>query len=418
MRGLLAVIVSCLALAVPDAPAFPAYPAAEVQMPSRWNGTLLLFSHGYVLPGGTPSASDAPDPATRSWLLDHGYALAGTSFRNSGWAVEEALQDQMQLLGTFRQHFGTPRKTIAWGGSMGGLVSAALVEQHPTIFDGGMSMCGVMAGAVASWNLRLDSAFVFRTLLAPGAALDLVKVREVQKELAVTRQTAETAETTAAGRARLALAGAVGDLAAWPGPVQDFYIIRRHELETRAAGNPSWNTGVDYRTQLQRSRFRADVVRLYEAARLDLDSDLERLARAPRVTADSKAVAYLSRNVILTGRLDIPFLTVHATGDDQVPAEQEQAYSQAVAAGHRTDLLRQLYVDHPGHCGVRTSEALVALRALLQRLDTGRWPALDPGALNGSGLRANASTPAFTNFMPGPFLRSDRGPLAPLRPDG
>ena len=187
-------VLGCTVSQVPDAGGDP---GSRVEVPARWNGTLLVFSHGYVSPGSAPAASDAFDPTTRSWLLQHGYALAGTSFRNSGWAVEEALQDQTQLIRAFGQRHGRPRRTVAWGGSMGGLISAALVERHPASFDAGLSICGVMAGAVGSWNQRLDSAFAFRTLLAPGSTLEVVRVRKPDAELAVTRQVARQAENTA-----------------------------------------------------------------------------------------------------------------------------------------------------------------------------------------------------------------------------
>jgi hypothetical protein len=35
-------------------------------VPSPWNGTLLLYSHGF----GPPQAADAPDPSTKQALLD------------------------------------------------------------------------------------------------------------------------------------------------------------------------------------------------------------------------------------------------------------------------------------------------------------------------------------------------------------
>jgi hypothetical protein len=189
--------------------------------------------------------------------------------------------------------------------------------------------------------------------------------------------------------------------------VPDFYVSRRAELERRAGGNPSWNTGVDYRAHLNRSGRRADVAQRYAEAGLDLESDLERLARQPRIGADAGAVAYLSRNAALAGRLRVPFLTLHATGDNQVPVEQEQAYSQAVAAAGRPDLLRQLFVTRDGHCGVLPAEALVALQSLLDRLDRGRWPALEPADLNLSGRGLPGPPPAFAGFQPGQFLRPD-----------
>src|SRR2546429_565368 len=51
-----------------------------------WNGTLFLYSHGYVVPGSANPAQDAGDRVTGAWLLGHGYALAGSSYATTGWA--------------------------------------------------------------------------------------------------------------------------------------------------------------------------------------------------------------------------------------------------------------------------------------------------------------------------------------------
>ena len=39
-----------------------------IQVPSDWNGTLVLYSHGYVVPGDPLVATDAGDPVTGDWL--------------------------------------------------------------------------------------------------------------------------------------------------------------------------------------------------------------------------------------------------------------------------------------------------------------------------------------------------------------
>jgi hypothetical protein len=60
-------------------------------VPSDWNGTLLLYSHGY----GPLIAQDAPDSATQQHLLDAGYALAGSSYDPKGslWALNSAVNE-------------------------------------------------------------------------------------------------------------------------------------------------------------------------------------------------------------------------------------------------------------------------------------------------------------------------------------
>jgi hypothetical protein len=51
-----------------------------IEVPANWNGTLFLYSHGYVIPGGPNPAFDVGDPFTRLFMLASGYALAGSSY--------------------------------------------------------------------------------------------------------------------------------------------------------------------------------------------------------------------------------------------------------------------------------------------------------------------------------------------------
>jgi pimeloyl-ACP methyl ester carboxylesterase len=106
-------------------------PAAwTIEKPANWNGTVLLYAHGY-----SPVISNAPPESApreaRSVLLSRGYALAASAYSAGGWALAEAPVDQMRVLDEFVRRFGRPRRTIAWGSSMGGMVTLALAERHP-----------------------------------------------------------------------------------------------------------------------------------------------------------------------------------------------------------------------------------------------------------------------------------------------
>ena len=68
------------------------------EVPLGWNGTLFLYSHGYVAPGAANPAVDAPGADASSWLLEHHYAIAGSSYSSTGWALEDAFKDQITLL--------------------------------------------------------------------------------------------------------------------------------------------------------------------------------------------------------------------------------------------------------------------------------------------------------------------------------
>jgi len=86
-----------------------------IEVPANWNGTLFLYSHGYVVPGRPNPAQDVGDPFTRFFMLSSGYALAGSSYATTGWAIHEALEDQIAVLEAFERLFERPKKTIAWG---------------------------------------------------------------------------------------------------------------------------------------------------------------------------------------------------------------------------------------------------------------------------------------------------------------
>jgi hypothetical protein len=414
----------------------------QIRVPADWNGTLLLYSHGYRAPGSPNPAQDVSDPVTGGWLLDHGFALAGSSYASTGWAIKEALADQAAVLDAFEATVGHPRQTIAWGDSLGGMVTAGLVQRIPERLDGALPACGVVAGAVATWNQALDAAFAFKLLLAPDSALQLVHITDPAGNLALARQALAAAQATAAGRARIALVAALNNTPGWadptaPEPAPDdhtaqqlnqyanlngtfaFPFAFRAELEARAGGNPSWNLGVDYARQLERSADRDEVQALYGQAGLSLADDLRALNLAPRIAPDLDAVGYAIRNIVFNGRLGgVPVLAMHTTGDPLVVAQQERAYAQAVRAAGNAGLLRQAFVHRAGHCSFTPAERISALQALLQRVDIGSWgDATAPERLNPAAEALGPlnvllisptpvpTPPAFLAYTPGPYLR-------------
>src|SRR6266513_1191706 len=69
----------------------------QIDVPNNWNGTLLLYSHGYVTPGSANPARDVGDPATGAYLLSQGYALAGSSYASTGWRSSRRSQTSLRL---------------------------------------------------------------------------------------------------------------------------------------------------------------------------------------------------------------------------------------------------------------------------------------------------------------------------------
>jgi pimeloyl-ACP methyl ester carboxylesterase len=413
-----------------------------IEVPTNWNGTLFLYSHGYVIPGMVNPAQDVGDPATRFFMLKNGFALAGSSYAHTGWAIQEALLDQIAVLDIFAKVVAAPSRTIAWGHSLGGMITAGLIQRYPERFDAALPMCGVLSGGVATWNTALDATFAFKNLLAPGSGLQIVNITDPSGNLAIAEHALAAAQATPQGRARIALAGALGDLPGWFVPLSPepaatdfaaqennqflwdqlvdfpFAFAFRAELEFRAQGNPSSNVGVDYRKQFAHSVDAAEVRELYEEAGLDLEADLRMLNETVRFSADPNAREYLEQNIIYDGDIHIPVLTLHTTGDGLVVVENESAYSQVVREDRNGGFLRRAFVARAGHCAFTPAETIAAAEVLLHRLDTGKWPEVEAEDLDSAAASLGPNfnifnaqgmivpvPPAFVHFKPAPYLR-------------
>ncbi|TDC44111.1 hypothetical protein [Micromonospora sp. KC213] len=403
-----------------------------MDVPANWNGTVLLYSHGYVPDNVANPARNAPSDNVRTALLEAGYAQIGSSYPATGWIVQGALSAQLATLDKFEAQFGPARRTIAWGTSMGGMITTGLAERFSHRFDGTVTMCGLQQGAVANWNNNVDTLFAIRALLAAGSTAPLVRLPGQAAALASTAELTaalDAAQATPQGRARIALAAAFRNIPAWTDPARpepdaddhdtaqrnQFEALRqfvktgltwRQEAEEHAGGNMSWNIGVDYGRIFAHSANRQQVEQLYARSGLSLRDDLAALAAAPRITADPAAVRHMIRNISFTGRLTTPMISIHTTGDPLVPVQAEKAYAEAVSDAGRSRLLRQGYVHRAGHCTFTTGEMLAAVDALDHRISAGQWPDTSPGTLNRLAADLDpTATHAYAPYRPGPYPR-------------
>ena len=414
-----------------------------IEKPAKWNGTLVLYGHGMVAPGEDNPALDAPDPITGKFLLDHGYALAGSSYATTGFAMEQALDDQADVVGIFRQQVAKPTTTIAWGTSLGGMVTASLLERHPELFDGGLSMCGPLAGGVGLMDSYLDTLFALKTLIAPNVSL--VHLGDTLfDQIGALQAAVETAQATEVGRAKIALAAAIGDFPGWahadnPRPAPDdldtqqqaqfehmmemafFGLALGADIDGKVGGNPSTTIGVDYAKLLHRSNGHDEVLALYARSGLNLKQDLKSLAAADRIAADPAARAKLAEISTFTGEISDPMLTLHTAGDQQVVVEQENAYAKTVRQAGNGTLLRQAFTERAFHCAFTPAEMLSALGALTDRVKTGAWKRItDPNTLQARAIALGPDVnvhvdddptqpiptdPKFTDLKPGPVPR-------------
>jgi hypothetical protein len=442
MAGVLAI----LAVATAQATTSTAYSGTTsdggswvADVPSPWNGTVLLYSHGF----GPPVAADAPDAATKQALLDRGYALAGSSYdpHGSWWALESALRDQFETLTAVKQLLpSAPRHVIAVGTSMGGLISALENERSNGRVDAALTTCGIVAGGIQLNNYQLDGEYALSKLLAPTESIKLVGFTDSADGTHTGQQldaVAQRAQGTAQGRARLALAMAFMNVSTWapgeqmPAPrdyvaqeqqqydvqfsgaftTMDFVEFARPSIEQAAGGNGSWTKGVDFARLLRASSYAPQVVSLYRQAGLNLHRDLATLTRDADITADPNAIRWLKRTSVPTGRLQVPELDMHTISDQLVPVQQENYYRHTVSRAGSRDLLRQAFVQRQLHCNFTPAELVAGLLAVQHRVETGRWDSVArPDRLEATATSLALGDAAFIPYEPAP-LSGDNGPF-------
>ena len=403
-------------------------------VPDDWNGTLVLFAHGYFPTQFAELGFEVPDqlannPRAEEWLTDQGYALAGSMFGNDGfgYTLPDAVDHQENVLDWFTDEIGEPDTTLANGQSFGGAIAARHAERDPRV-DG---LLGTSAGfdPLGGWDAALDVQYAAMTLLfhdlvdENGNPVEIVNPTDPEaSQTALVNAAYEALGYSEAfdpeANARLALAGSLVQVPAWfdfasPRPedpleaahalsewVVNAYLnghgpADRAHIAEAFGGNPSTNADVDYHALFRRSVERRTVEAAYEAAGLGKDqlrADLDALAAGTRYDADPAARARMAEHTS-SGDLDVPILTVHATGDGGAPAADVRSYTDQVRA--ECGDIRNLWVARGGHPTVTAAEEIDAVQALEHRVRTGTWPPLNPRATG----RAAAVLPLETQVV-------------------
>ncbi|MGI5326928.1 hypothetical protein [Actinomadura nitritigenes] len=268
--------------------------AYRLTQPAHTNGTLLLTTD---LTLGT---------GLQDWALDQGFAVTGNQL-SQNWRLDEDIANARKTLTAYEHRFGRPSTVIMLGRSQGGLVTRGAAEALPGLLDGALPMCGGGAGSIGMWNDKLDAEFALKTLVDPASPLKIVRIGTdgVTAETAAAEALLDKSIQTPAGRARLALAAALMQEPDWNDPSQaepaptdygtlvgnwragmsfGFGGFVRAGYEQTAGGNVSWNVGVDYGRQLERSGRLSTVKAIYRQAGISLDKDLRTLHKAPRIS--------------------------------------------------------------------------------------------------------------------------------------
>jgi pimeloyl-ACP methyl ester carboxylesterase len=412
-----------------------------IKLPRRWNGTLLLYSHGYRFAAPAPpdfgavrtdaqvSSTDADgtgSDAVTTKLLDEGYALAGSAYKSNGWAVADGVRAGEQLHDQFVKLVGKPKRTYVWGDSLGGLITEVLAESNPSWVDGAAPMCGAVAGPLYNFDIAMDVAVAVKALIYPqleltGYASDAEAADNWKQAAAAVEKAA--ADTAGGGTAKVLFIAALADAptatATYDGhdlvsqvkarveallTALAFGTSARYELEQRVGGDPSDTTKSDYS-----SRFNSGEVSTITLVGGKVEQLLSTLNAAPRITADASARTAIDKLGDTTGALTVPTLTMHTEDDPLVLVQNETVFASRVAAKQQSGRLVQLFIAPPasysetakapygaGHCNFSDGQRVGLIDTLDSWVRQGVYPSpAGIGSVIGEGLQ-----PAF---IPGPW---------------
>jgi pimeloyl-ACP methyl ester carboxylesterase len=323
----------------------------QIEMPDTWNGRLVMWMHGFE--NFAPQAQVSP-PDFRRLLISHGYAWAASSFSTTGLIPGVAADETAALWDHFVATQGRPTWTYVTGASMGGWATHIAAERYANRYDGALSLCGG-AGTAAlpiSSDQLVAAAYVAGITQADvDAASDVAQLFDARVRPALD-------DPAVNARFEALVVAMTGGPRAFA------------EEGVRLEEATNWQRGMLLvATQLVPPRVRPYVL----APGSGFDEE-EFNAAAVRLPSNPEAVRSFEEGMELSGDLAMPLVTMHTTGDGQVPINQAQILRELVDQRGRGDLLVQRVVQDAGHCGFTTPEQAAGFQALVDWVERGKRP--------------------------------------------
>jgi pimeloyl-ACP methyl ester carboxylesterase len=367
-----------------------------MQVPANFNGTVALYSHGYRYNVDIPAAipliggykiTNTPEPvpggnaAVAQYFFSQGIAIVGSGFARQGWNPDSAIKTNVELIDTFKKQFPKTTNVVAWGSSLGGVITQGLAEKHPELVSAVAPMCMAdnispqltMAGDFL-WGVKvLFDPSIKGGNYSPGAAgvaesyADLGKVFTVMGKLQAALATGAWPDTSSATGKSLAAAGVpsrsalllLGLMAGLPTQSAHFdsisgpdgalkltfplalspalailengtnaaalAVLATQDVENQVGGAIFDNTKTDYAARVDGERV------IYNAAlsgNTVIDALLGALSTAnpgaPRAKADPAAVAKMNALHTNTGKINVPTILMVGVADPITPAGASQ----------------------------------------------------------------------------------------------
>jgi len=370
--------------------------------PANWNRQALLFAGGYTMPDSSTKIPDDPvgkDPAfgLLSRAYGQGYAVGYIAYDKPGIGVESGVHNIVALRRLLGE-IGATRVYIS-GGSMGGNVVMGAIDTAPDEFAGALSACGVVDGweTLIGGIVDLRAAYVYFTKDTPYAlpgrqdvgssglstrpprGLDFVgdyyRMWQLQRVMRPVDKLFKAANANPDGAEARIIRNIASVSGAYEPEVLSFAIpladgvLGMDDIKASFGGLPYGN-----------------AQRVYRSAYLDAAENAALNARVQRLSADAAAVERARAWHQSTGRSPVRLITMHNQVDALVPAAQQAALVQRMAAaGNSANVvaytLPTTLVTIPGvnirgitHCGFSPDQVGRAWDGLTRWVETGRRP--------------------------------------------
>ena len=380
-----------------------------MQVPANFNGTVALYSHGYRYNVDIPAAipliggykiTNTPEPVpggnaeVAQYFFSQGIAIVGSGFARQGWNPDSAIATNVELIDTFKKQFPTTTKVVAWGSSLGGVITQGLAEKHPELISAAAPMC--MADNVAPeltmagdflWGLKvLFDPTIKAGNYSPGAAGvaesygDLVKVFTVMGKLQASLATGAWPDTSSATGKALQAAGIpsrsalllLGLMAGIPTQSAHFDsisgpegalklsfplaispalailengtnaaalgVLATQDVEDQAGGAVFDNTKTNYATRIEEERV---VFNAALSGNTVINALLGALSAAnpgaPRAVGNAAAMAKVKTMHTNTGKINVPTVLMVGMADPITPAGASQRVVDLYAAQYAAE---------------------------------------------------------------------------------
>jgi dienelactone hydrolase len=344
-----------------------------------------------------------------------GYAWAASSYGRNDYDIWNGVHDTHTLTRRFAALVGNPTRIYATGASMGGHITAVLIEQYPNTYDAALPICGVLA------DYELFDYFLDFNAAA--------------QQLGTGSSTFPVDPPTYVGTTVPAIKANLSAVpGGWPNALNAAGTNLKNLTELRTGGErPNfdqawffWNTFPSFATGPGNFLFdlglgggtlprtpgiavdNSDTVYQFDTDPSLSPAEQALNAGIVRVEADPQARSPngLSQVPVVEGNPEVPVLTLHNLGDLFVPVLNEVEYAKRVAAHGKSDLLVQRAIRGVIHCDFTAAEFSRAFLDLKSWVETGVKPAgddfLDPNAVANPSFGCTFTNGAHTLGAPCP----------------